>query len=156
MGYCVRIEITDIRILAEKVAECLAAINAMHDPATMRDKAGGGSTDGSVWYSFTRNPPESGFRSLVNAFEAWRYDAFVDEDDGSVVIDCFDGEKWGDDEQLFQTIAPFVEGEGLILVRGEDGAQWRYTFNNGEMTEQTAKIVWSRGHWPTGSVRRTW
>lgn len=132
MGYGVTVELTDVRIPADNVADCLAAINAMHDlKAPWNSK-----------YSWVTDPSGNGFKSLKAAFEAWRYDAFVDEEDGSVTIDCFEGEKWGDDEQLFQTIAPFVEDEGLIECRGEDGAQWRYAFNDGSLDEQTAKIVW--------------
>jgi len=141
MGYCVSIEITNVRISADKVAECLAAINAMHEASTLKGNAGGGSTVGDYWYSWVQNPPEGGFKSLTAAFDAWRYVALVNEVDGDVRLDFFQGEKWGDDEQLFEIIAPFIN-EGLIEVRGEDGARWRYEFEDGSMSRQDAITVW--------------
>jgi len=67
------------------------------------------------------------------------------DDAGNFVIEYFDGEKWGDDEILFDTIAPFIDGGehgGLITVHGEENEKWRYVFENGDMREEKGIIVW--------------
>ena len=141
MGYWVSIELNTVHVPAEKVTECLAAINAMHEAKTLKMNAGGGSSTGDSWYSWVDNPPEGGFKTLVEAFGAWRYEARIDEKCGCVIVQDFTGSKWGDDEQLYAVIAPFVK-EGLIECRGEDGALWRYALADGELAEEHGQIVW--------------
>lgn len=144
MGYCVTMDICGIDIPKDKVEACLAAINELHTPENLKQASGGAWSAGecvSRNYSWVSNPPEGGFPSLEAALTEWRYDAHEDPN-GNVHLDYFNGEKWGDDEKLIQAIAPFVDEGGSIEVRGEDGAQWRYLFENGAYTEQTAKISW--------------
>ena len=50
--------------------------------------------------------------------------------------------KTGSEEHFLRAIAPWVEDGSFIVWRGEDGAMWRWLFDNGEMREQTAKIRW--------------
>lgn len=142
MGYCVSMDLVGVVIPKKHVKECREAINAMHDPETLRANAGGGSSTGERWYSWVRNPPKGGFKSLVDAFVAWRYSAYVDEDTGDVVVEYFNGEKWGDDEQLYSVIAPFVKTCGEIRCRGEDGAHWRFVFDNGDVIEQSGTLTY--------------
>ena len=138
MGYCVDINISGLNIVgAENIKGALAAINAMHDPKVLAKQAGGGSSTGERWYSWVRNPSDEGFKSLVDAMKAWRYDAGMDLEGETpvVTIECFDGEKWGDDEFMYEAIAPFVSEGCKIACLGEDGDQWRYTFNDGKVIE---------------------
>lgn len=53
----------------------------------------------------------------------------------------FQREKLGDEDQIFAAIAPFVENESFIEMRGEDGDCWRWIFKNGECKEVHAKQV---------------
>ena len=110
MGYCVEIAIGNVRIPQDKFDDCLAAINAMHSDDNLQNNAGGGMSgrdseavpvNQRCWYAWVRNPGENGFYSLTEAFLAWRYHAYID-DNGDVVVEYFEGSKWGDDEQLYE------------------------------------------------------
>ena len=46
----------------------------------------------------------------------------------------FTGEKQGDEDSIFMTIAPFVEDGSFITVSGEDGDVWRYVFDGQRCT----------------------
>jgi hypothetical protein len=35
-----------------------------------------------------------------------------------------------------------VEDDASIEIRGEDGHQWRYLFEAGKYSEQTARVSW--------------
>ena len=132
MGYCVSMEISGVIIPHEKVAECLAVINDLNTSANKNQFS---------WVSY----PEDKFKTLRKAIEGWRYVGDFNED-GHFVIEYFEGEKCGDDEILYEAIAPFIdngtEHPGLITCRGEDGEQWRYAFENGKVENQQAKIIW--------------
>lgn len=53
-----------------------------------------------------------------------------------------DHEKFDDEDGIFQILAPFVSDGSFIEFCGEDGAIWRYAFNNGEFAELSPKIEW--------------
>ena len=57
-------------------------------------------------------------------------------------FDCFLGEKWGDDEFLWEALAPAVDDGCTIEYHGEDGHKWRYLFKDGEAKQQNAIITW--------------
>jgi len=151
MGYCIDVEIHDLVIPADKVDDCLAAINGMFTDEKLLSNAGGGAGGPNItaatpvkeklWYSWVQNPDDDGFDDIQDAFDAWRYDAIVKDDD-TVVIQYFTGEKLGDDEQLFNVIAPFVKSGAEIYMHGEDGENWRYVFANGEVKEEHGTIVY--------------
>lgn len=151
MGYYVSMDIGGVVIPADKVADCLAAINQMFNDENLSNNAGGGAGGPSItektpvrekrWYSWVTNPRGDGFEALQDALIAWRYDVEINTD-GSINIGHFTGEKLGDDEQLFEVIAPFVQSGGVIECRGEDNAFWRYLFENGELIEQQGEIVY--------------
>lgn len=141
MGYCVNMEIGGLIIPAEKIAECLAAINELHTEDNLNKNADGGSST-EKWYSWVNNPKDGGFKDMKEAISSWRYSGDFD-DLGNFHFEYFEGEKWGGDEDyLYHAIAPFVNDGGLIECRGEDGAQWRYLFAEGKMTEQTGSTIW--------------
>lgn len=122
MGYCVSMEV-DILIPAEKMGECLDAI----EQKTAEKR-----------FSWVNGGP---YRGLVDAFKDWRYDAYVDRNN-NLKVQYFEGEKWGDDETLFATIAPFVEHGGSATCQGEEGEKWRYLFEHGKLRKQYAELHW--------------
>jgi hypothetical protein len=142
MGYHVQMSCHDVRIPADKVAQALKEVNALHKPEVMEHLASGGSFSGGQtterWYSWVKNPPPEGFSSLVEALIAWRYAA--DENDGEVEVAYFDGEKLGDDRELWSTLAPFIDDGAIIECRGEDDSLWRWCFNGKTIIEQTGYI----------------
>jgi hypothetical protein len=145
MGYCISMEVCKLVIAKENVSKALEAINALHAPALMKKQAGGGSWhpngDRTYHYSWVDQPPEGGFKDLVSAFDAWRYTAAVN-DDGSVTVMHFDGEKLGDCQYLWTALQKLVPPTAEIRCRGEDGMQWKWKFKGGKFDEVAGKVVW--------------
>lgn len=150
MGYYVTIEMIGVVIPKENVQTCLDAINALHSDSNLQSKASGGTSGGPgvpvrerCWYAWVGNPAtDAGFVSLADALRSWRYEP-EQRNDGSVEIVRFMGEKWGDDETLYHTIAPFVKDGGSIECKGEDGALWAYDFREGELVQLTGHVVYT-------------
>lgn len=141
MGYHVNMDIRDCIIPSDKVEAALSAINAMHKPEAIVANNAGGRSGGQRHYGWVENPGEGGFATLVEAFDAWRYDAWQ-ELDGSVTLNCFTGEKWGDDEVLIEALSPFFQNGGEIIVTGEDGDIWGYRFDEDGITHGKGTMVW--------------
>ena len=139
MGYCVERSLHDMCITLENQDECLAAINKLHSPENKEKMRGGSYCSGErtgYWYSWV-DYPEGGFKDLLEALEAWSFDAFVN-DCGDCVIECFNGEKLGQEEEvLYTAIAPYVESGGYIESRGEDGDRWNHYFKDGEVEQRS-------------------
>lgn len=143
MGYCIEQRDCDFRIKAENVDKALAAIKAL----ASRVGEGGGfvSVDGHVerFFSWVRTEDFANAATLEDAMYAWRYEIEYNGDgSGDVAWIMFQGEKYGDDEKLFQALGPYVEPGCFIEMQGEDGALWRWTFNGTTMVEQNASITW--------------
>jgi len=77
---------------------------------------------------YSRHFPIGGFKTLEKAFFFWRY-LLKDEGDVSHVSKFF-GNRWGFDEILFNTIAPFVNDGATIHCLSEDN-YWSYIFQDG-------------------------
>jgi hypothetical protein len=155
MGYCADATI-DVLIPADKVQ---GALKALRDLMTQVDELGsGGSSSGEVWFSWVGTDEVLAAldeNNLVKAFKEWRYEAETEDKADleklaapeqpifeDVRLLYFDGEKYGDDEKLWEALAPFVESGGSIEWRGEDDAHWRFLFEDGGMIEQYGEIVW--------------
>lgn len=137
MGYYVSYNI-EAQIDMSKEAEALAAINDLHKPEVISANARGGSFSGGerigVWYSWVENPGPDGFKSLSDALWAWRFSL---SDNGDFY---FEGGKLGQEEVLFNALAPFMKG--TIYARGEDDCEWGYRFRDGRMIELTCERTW--------------
>jgi hypothetical protein len=137
MGYSVDIACDKVVIPAAKVQDCLRAVNGLFTPEALKalkENAPFGH------YSWVDDLPEGGFQHLFDAFAAWRYEAY--NRDGDVCLRCFTGEKWGNDEVLFNAIAPFVQEGGEIRCIGEGNYQWKYVFKGGKCRELEGKVVY--------------
>ena len=137
MGYYVNYDI-EATLDMSKEAEALAAINALHDPEKVKSLGRGRSfSDGQCiesWYSWVTNPGPKGFPTLFDAMEEW---GFSLDKDGTFY---FDGEKLGQEEILFEALAPFLSGD--IYARAEDNHEWGFRFQNGKMTELQCERNW--------------
>ena len=67
--------------------------------------------------------------NIVEYLNEWRW--CIEIEDGNIIDIEFDGEKLGDDEELFKVLAPFVESGSYIEISGEDGDLWRWVFKDG-------------------------
>jgi hypothetical protein len=79
--------------------------------------------------------------TLSEALDECSYDIEEDES-GNVINIYFTGEKLGDDELIFDTIASTVKDGSYIEMMGEDGLIWRWVFKGGKCKEINAKIQW--------------
>ena len=52
----------------------------------------------------------------------------------------FEGEKFGDEDTIFDVLAPFVEKGSWISMSGEEDAHWRWEFNGKRCRSNTAII----------------
>lgn len=145
MGCCIDVAVHNVVIPADKAKDCLDAINGLHQDVVMWERGSSGNWVGGervgASYSWVINPGVDGFTSLVEALVAWRWDA-SERIDGNVVIRYFTGERAGDEDVLFEAIAPYMEPGGYIMFHEEDGAVWRYLFEDGNLYEQDAIISW--------------
>ena len=123
MGYCISVSCGGMVIPKEKVNKALESINSI--------KQGNYS-----WVNHTAN-----FSTLVEAINAWRYGSVVEEN-GDVTIEYFIGEKLGDDEILWEALAPYITKGGIVEYLGEEGEIWRSNFDGKKVKEQRASISW--------------
>ena len=80
--------------------------------------------------------------TLIEALEECRYEA-EEDNEGNIVDISFTGNKLGEDEFIFNAIAPAVEDNSYIEMHGEDGCIWRWVFKGGQCKEVNGKIDWN-------------
>jgi hypothetical protein len=64
------------------------------------------------------------------------------DEEGNLTNIEFEGVKLHDDEEMFRTIAPFVEDGSYIEMSGEGGDLWRWIFKDKKLINKKAKNVW--------------
>lgn len=147
MGYYVEMGIDLHQVSIKNQTNILKAINKMHEPKQVqRNGSGGCWTSGkqtNTWYAWVGNPGPEGFKTCKQALSEWRYQSTINKNK-SLSIDYFDGEKWGDDAQLFAAIGPFLNGD--IVCTGEDGEIWKYSFHDGKVFTSTGVVNFFEKH----------
>ena len=111
MGYCMHPRAVHFFIDKTNVPKALAALKEL--PARHYS-----------WVNWEGSEFEGSF---AEALYEWRWEATLD-DEGNVTDLDFCGEKYGDDDTLWETLAPFVQTGSYIEIQGEDGAIWRWVF----------------------------
>lgn len=76
---------------------------------------------------------------LIGIFTEFGFDVQTD-DHGGIRGLAYDN-KAGDEDQLFRSIAPFMDDFQYVSYRGEDGALYRYFFVDQEMKICDGEIV---------------
>lgn len=134
MGYGIRQTGSNFHITCANKDRALAAIHMLQGKETIRDSGG-------AHFSWV-DPNFASAVSFIEAMHCWRWS--VSEDKLSADIDKirFEGENYGDDEILFNAIAPFVETGSFIEMRGEDGTLWRYVFDGVTIKKISPKVEW--------------
>ena len=128
MRYCMQQRDSHFRMAAEKLPAALAAVQALAEQKTSFQW---------VDSNFARQAS-----TVAEILEAWRWEGEFDPITGDLTDIHFIGEKLGDEEILFQALAPFVDKGSFIEMQGEDGDLWRWTFDGQQMIEQVARITW--------------
>ena len=142
MGYYMDQMESDFKIKKENFSAALVAIKALAEQ--LEEKASGGSFGPNRierWFSWVVTSEFVDAKTLVDAIKAWRWQAQLNSD-GDISALYFEGEKLGDDEVLFDALAPFVEDGSYIQMSGEEDAMWRWVFKNGVMLESYPTISW--------------
>jgi hypothetical protein len=136
VGTYVKIAIENVVIPAGNVAAAHAALRELWtDKPTgwllrRRETSFDGPENwrGYAWVFYK----EGGYPTLGEELLAWRYES-SQLPDGSVRLDRYRGEKWGDDEALYRALAPFVAGHGDIHIQSEEDHEYRYHFGEGSL-----------------------
>lgn len=136
MGYYVQ-QIDQQFFIAKN--DCKKALTAIKKLAQHADKMSGGSSNGERWFSWVTTSDFVNAKSLEEALSAWRWLAEQDKD-GNIAYLYFEGDKLGDEETLFDAIAPYVKDGSYLEMSGEDGARWRWGFEDGKCKEREAHI----------------
>lgn len=71
---------------------------------------------------------------IVEAFDEIRYPLITDEN-GDYVIEYFSGEKYGNCENIFNSMAEYIEEGSYVDFEGEDGCKFRFLISNGMCKE---------------------
>ena len=142
MGYCMNMQDSSFHIPEASFSDALAAIKSVMNIA---DKMRGGSLERVVearkWYSWVNTDAVLASETLLEAMRVWRWKPCV-SDSGDIDGISFLGEKSGQDEVLFEAIAPFVKRDSYICMHGEDGALWRWHFDGVHCLNQNGKVVY--------------
>ncbi len=136
MGYHISMMDSKFRIPASVKEQALAAMKRMNP-----SKKGSGYWQDKPQWAWVDQEIVNKAPTLEDAMTEWRYVPEMD-DEGNIVDISFEGEKIGDEMEMFKTIAPFVEEGSYIEMQGEDGAFWRWVFKNGQVKEVTPRVEW--------------
>lgn len=79
---------------------------------------------------------------LIGYFDGWCYAAKIDITTGDVVNLIFEGEKIGQEDNLWDQIAPWVQDGSHLTCQGEDGDMWRWTWREGRLYTVEAQVVY--------------
>ena len=155
MGYYVDTLDFNIVITKDKFDK---AIEHFHSLMTRVDECGRGGQfkDGEkvkTWYAWVTTSAvlealdfEDKAQALIKAFREWGYE-FEKTTDGSEIrsinLVCREMSKWGDDEHLWNAIAPVLDHNHYIKWCGEENDYWQYKFSDGTLNESSGQIVWS-------------
>lgn len=135
MGYCMEQTGGVFGIDKANEAAALQAIKDLAGKGTISDSSG-------RHFSWVDDREYANASTLAEALTAWRWDA-TECPMGSGIADItFTGEKWGDDNIVFDAIAPFVRAGSYIEMLGEDGERWRWVFDGSDWRQVNAKTVW--------------
>ena len=79
--------------------------------------------------------------SIEDALDACGWTVEIDNN-GNIDDIYFTREKLGDEDIIFDCIAPAVESGSFIEMCGEEGDRWRWVFINGRCKVVNANIIW--------------
>lgn len=147
MGYYIQTPQTSFSIRTSDLPRFFDLVsNLMSDENVDENGHGGSYANGGKtqsWYSWvsTENVRKAVTdRDIGRVFEEWGYELdFISEENGITHyrLDIRGGDaKMGDEETFFAAIASVVVHGCFIDVRGEDGAEWRWLWENGKFYSQ--------------------
>lgn len=139
MGYLMDMMDSQFTIKAANKAAALKAIRALARVEATKGSALQQSNGQMVHHFSWVDGEYVHAKKLEVALDDWRYEATVNDETKDIVGLTFCGEKLGDDEFLFKTLAPFVEDGSYVQFSGEDGAVWRWSFIGGKLVDKSPR-----------------
>lgn len=115
------------------------------DAALMKNASGGSTPKGdrpvveTYWYAWTDSKACRNATTLIEIIGQFFEEASFDGDDLKTLT-IYDRNKIGQEDILFETLAPFIEPNTNIEWVGEDGAHWRWKFDGQAMVVQDGVI----------------
>lgn len=147
MGYRVTLEYSDVAIIKLFQSNALQAVKGS---MSRTDLMGGGgqhkNEQGKIvherWFAWVDTEEVLAAATLKEALRAWWFDT-EEEENGTLLITEYMGEKWGDQQHLLAALAPFIRDNSEMIWSGEDDDRWRYLFRNGTLFVQEEERHWS-------------
>ena len=130
MGYFMYLMESTASFKVRNANKILKVIKNLHGSETIGDSSG-------QHFSWVDNDFHK-LDNLEEMFKEWRWE--IEKSGKNYVIVGFLGEKLGDEEILFKTIAPYMN-EGYIIMKGEDDSIWKWKFRNGRFREVSGRVV---------------
>ena len=148
MGYYIEITNSSFRIPKANLDKFWElATHLMTDEIIGENGTGGSWVSGKkadVWYAWVDTEKARKAilnRDIVDFFAQWGYDVLLGDNDSQYeVVDVrhssHSSYKIGNEEVLFAVVAPTIEPESFLHVKGENGEEWRWTFSDGNLHAQ--------------------
>lgn len=146
MGYYIKTTESDFCIREKDIPKLFELVKEL---MSGMKNAKGGSWQGDVqtgrWYAWVDTAEVLRATTIEQMFRAWRYDLIhvrdILDENGDVVKNYYlstenSEAKIGDEEVFFSTIAPVVYQGSYLNVEGEDGAKWRWLWEDGKFFSQ--------------------
>lgn len=130
MGYCMHLGDSRFRLANARKMAAFAALN------TLARRAGQQRHGHFAWVETKTLERAS---CVEDHLREWRWRPVLN-DQGDIAGLHFEGEKLGDDKQLLDALAPFVDAGSFLVMHGEDGAVWRWYFDGSTCVEQAASM----------------
>lgn len=121
------IELTDskFRIPADLKPGALAALRVLSKRADLMGGGTGRTGFRGEWFSFTDPDEIRAATTLADMMAAFRWPVHEDAD-GNIDGIEFSGQKLGDDRQVFDALAPFIEDGSFIEIDGDVFIRWEF------------------------------
>lgn len=134
MGYCIELEEGSIKIKKENMESALKKLSNYF--------TSGGNLTWVNGFDIKDMVAEDEFDEPLELEEIWddlRYGYEITET--HYIINEFLGEKYGDDNKLFELIASYCE-DGYLQFCGEDGDHFRFVIEDGKFSEKQSTLIW--------------
>jgi hypothetical protein len=139
MGYYIYQHETEFHIKKENFEKALAAIYKIAEEEIESAKKSK-YPDQNPQFGWTSCKTLLECKTLADALIEWGWEPICD-DSGDISDIQFSGEKLGEEEVLFKTLAPFVEKDSFIVIEGSDSKWWKWLFDGKTLIEKPGKVV---------------
>jgi hypothetical protein len=145
MGYYISLRASNFYIENDKKEE---ALKLFKDNMLSRvDELGRGGcfAEGKkkeTWFSWTDTKRLQETQTIEDVIKQFGWEPETDND-GNIVDLYFDHDKMGQEDLLFDTIAPCVRAGSYLDMEGEEGDLWRWYFDGEQMLDQTGKVTYA-------------